>query len=177
MSDRRKFFKQAGALAAVPLSAVVLPQAESTIAFVQTTPRDASKNGIVIENAEMRLLIGQNAQALSLVHKASGQECLAANAEVPMFTVTQYRPYDNELQLAYPAKVTQFPGQSVRREGDFIGKSRAFLDYPQYWLRSTLVYENGPERFFPDGLLGGCGRHEIGNGQGVSRGDGWPVPL
>jgi hypothetical protein len=64
----------------------------------------------------MRLLIGQNAQALSLVHKASGQECLAANTEVPMFTVTQYRPYDNELQLAYPAKVTQFPGQSVRRE-------------------------------------------------------------
>jgi len=30
--------------------------------------------------------------------------------------VTQYRPYDNELQLAYPAKITHFPADQVRRE-------------------------------------------------------------
>ena len=82
-------------------------------AFAQTAPGAASQDAIVIENAEMRLLIGENAQALSLIHKDTGQECLAVGAGVPMFTVTQYRPYDNELQLAYPAKVTQFPGQSV----------------------------------------------------------------
>ena len=129
MSDRRTFFQQAGALAAVPWSGVALPPTESAAAFAQTAPGAASQDAIVIENAEMRLLIGENAQALSLIHKDTGQECLAVGAGVPMFTVTQYRPYDNELQLAYPAKVTQFPGQSVRRQGNQLFVSFALVGY------------------------------------------------
>jgi len=66
----------------------------------------------------MRLVINPDGTAHSLIHKPSGEECLAQNTGESVFNVTQYRPYDNELQLAFPAKVTQFPSDSVRRETD-----------------------------------------------------------
>ncbi|MBN1290865.1 MAG: hypothetical protein JXB48_03420 [Candidatus Latescibacteria bacterium] len=76
------------------------------------------KADITIENAEMRLIIGENGCAQSLIHKQSGQECLAGTKTLPAFTVTQYRPYENELQLAYPAKEKSFAAESVRKEND-----------------------------------------------------------
>jgi hypothetical protein len=82
-----------------------------------------------LENPDFRLVIGHDGRARSLVHKATGQECLAPQAAVPMFTVTQYRPYDNELQLAYPAKVTSFPAQSVQMRGDKLIVSFALVGY------------------------------------------------
>ena len=91
-------------------------------------------DAIVLENAEMRLEINSTGTARSLVHKPSGQECLARDVEVPMFTLTQDRPYDNELQLAYPAEVTHFAGTQVRRESnnllvefDLIGYSASIV--------------------------------------------------
>jgi hypothetical protein len=95
--SRRQFLKEAGLLA------VAAP---------------ASKQAIVLENAEMRLILAPDGAAKSLIHKASGQECLAAGVALPVFTVTQYRPYDNELQLAYPAKPRDFPAEAIRREED-----------------------------------------------------------
>jgi hypothetical protein len=82
-----------------------------------------------LENSDFRLVIGDDGRTRSLVHKATGQECLAQQAAVPMFTLTQYRPYDNELQLAYPAKVTSFPAQSVQRRGDELIVSFALVGY------------------------------------------------
>jgi len=73
---------------------------------------------IVIENAEFTLVIGADAIVRSLVHKSSGEECLLAALKVPAFSITQYRPYDNELQLSYPAKSKTFPARSVVRKGD-----------------------------------------------------------
>jgi len=77
-------------------------------------------DSVVLENAEMRLDISSRGKARSLIHKASGQECLVPDADVPMFTLTQDRPYDNELQLAYPAEVTEFSAIEVRRVGDHL---------------------------------------------------------
>jgi hypothetical protein len=77
-------------------------------------------DNIVLENVEMRLEISPSGTARSLIHKASGQECLAHDMDVPMFTLTQDRPYDNELQLAYPAEVTHFTAAQVKREGDHL---------------------------------------------------------
>jgi hypothetical protein len=129
MSDRRQFFKQAGALAAVPLARTPLAQGV-TKGEEDPPPRAASEaNGIVLENSDFRLVIGDDGRTRSLVHKATGQECLAQQAAVPMFTLTQYRPYDNELQLSYPAKVTSFPAQSVQRRGDELIVSFALVGY------------------------------------------------
>jgi hypothetical protein len=84
---------------------------------------------IVLENAEMRLVISPAGFAQSLIHKATGQECLEGNTGTPMFTVTQYRPYDNELQLAYPAKTKHFPVERVRRENDSLIVTFALVGY------------------------------------------------
>ncbi len=73
---------------------------------------------VTIENREMRLTLGDDSRAVSLVHKATGQECLAPGINEPAFSLTQYRPYDNEVQLAYPARSTTFKSKSVVREGD-----------------------------------------------------------
>ncbi len=90
------------------------------LAFVSCLDKDkaSSINDVVIENPQMRLVIGSKGEALSLIHKGSGQECLIAGENTPVFSITQYRPYDNELQLAYPAKRRIFPADSVYREGD-----------------------------------------------------------
>lgn len=74
--------------------------------------------GIVIENARMRLVIGHDGQALSLIHKQSGQECLEKGTRTPAFSVTQYRPDMSELRFKYPAITRTYAADSVYRDGD-----------------------------------------------------------
>ena len=146
MSDRRKFFKQAGAVAAVSWSRISFSRESTTCETTDVAPGRVSAvaaeaNGIVLENQEMRLVIAENGQAQSLVHKPSGQECLAAGLDVPMFAAIQYRPYDNELQLGYPAKVTSFPAEAVRRDGDKLVVAFALVGYEAtIGLRITESY-------------------------------------
>jgi hypothetical protein len=116
MSHRRQFLKQAGLLTLNSWAA--LPE----------VPTQRSE-GIVIENREMRLALSKDGTARHLIHKASGQECLAPAADVPAFTLTQYRPYDNELQLSYPAKPKVFPAERVRRDRNQLVISFALVGY------------------------------------------------
>ena len=80
--------------------------------------RAAGGEDVVIENAAMRLVIGADGVARSLVHKATGEECLATKVPTPICAITQYRPYDNENFLIYPAKPRIFPANRVERRGD-----------------------------------------------------------
>ena len=84
---------------------------------------------ITIENAEMRLVIGSDGTARSLIHKASRQECLMEGVKLPVFTITQDRPYDNENQLAYPAKSKTFAADSISRVGDDLIINFELTDY------------------------------------------------
>jgi hypothetical protein len=76
------------------------------------------KQDIVIENEELRLVVGEDCIVKSLVHKATGEECLVTGEDIPLFTVTQERPFNNEVKLAHPNKRTTFWGNRLRREGD-----------------------------------------------------------
>lgn len=78
----------------------------------------ASPDDVIIENTEMRLVIGCDGISKSLLHKPTGQECLDAEEELPVCALTQYRPYDNENFLMFPAKPRTFPANKIRREGD-----------------------------------------------------------
>ena len=122
MTDRREFLKGAGVIGLTSLSNSLHGQTRSAGTVTSTVSSNPAPqieaDAIVLENAEMRLVIGPDATARSLIHKPTGQECLASGTPVPMFNATNYRPYDNELQLAYPAKVTQFSADHVRKEGD-----------------------------------------------------------
>ena len=59
---------------------------------------------IIIENARFRLTLGSDCIAKSLVHKETCEECLLSGAQMPLFSVTQERPFNNESkQVLSPA--------------------------------------------------------------------------
>ena len=73
---------------------------------------------ITIENARFRLTIGADAITKSLVHKATGEELLDLRDPTPFFSVTQRRPFNNEIKLVHPHTRTTYPANSLRRDGD-----------------------------------------------------------
>ncbi|MBR4769008.1 MAG: hypothetical protein IK088_08540 [Lachnospiraceae bacterium] len=80
---------------------------------------EQTENGIIIlENDAFRLEIGADCIVKSLVVKSTGEECCEPDEEIAFFSVTQDRPFNNEVKLAHPNKRTTYPGNRVRREGD-----------------------------------------------------------
>ena len=125
--QRRNFLK--GGAAALWLSQ---EKAEARILSTASEARDrgtAHENSVVIENKEFRLVIGADGITESLVHLAADEELLAPGSDVPAFTVTQRRPYNNELQLALPARETVFPAKSVRQVQDRLEIKFALVDH------------------------------------------------
>ena len=94
-----------------------------------TEKQPEATNSVIIENAEMRLIINSDGTAQSLIHKATGQECLMPNIKKPVFAITQDRPYDNEVQLSYPAKSKTFAADSVYRVGNNLIVNFELTDY------------------------------------------------
>ncbi|MBQ3573967.1 MAG: hypothetical protein IJA16_05155 [Clostridia bacterium] len=86
-------------------------------------------NSILIENKSFCLKIREDAMAESLIFKPTGEECLAANEEIPFFSVTEDRPYNNEIKLAHPNKRTTFSANRVRREGNKLIVGFELLDF------------------------------------------------
>ena len=78
------------------------------------------QRAIVIENARFRLELGDDAVVKSLILKPSGEECVAGRDSVPLFSVTQDRPFNNEVKLVYPNKRTTYPANALKREGDHL---------------------------------------------------------
>ena len=77
-----------------------------------------SSDDVVLENSRFRLVVGSDAVPKSLVVKATGAECLVRDELSPMFSVTQERPFNNEIKLIYPHKRTTYRANSLRREGN-----------------------------------------------------------
>ena len=72
----------------------------------------------VFENKKFRLTVGENAITESLIYKENGEELLKEGEEIALFSVTQLRPFNNEVKLAYMNKRTlqQGNGYPVRPE-------------------------------------------------------------
>lgn len=73
---------------------------------------------IVLENNKFRLTLTDGCHADSLVLKSNGEECIYREDTTPFFSITEERPYNNEIKLAHPNKRTTFAANRVRREGD-----------------------------------------------------------
>ena len=73
---------------------------------------------IIIENEQFRLIISKEGFSKSLILKPGNEECLISGKKIPIATITQERPYQNEIKLAYPTRETTFKSNSVRKEGD-----------------------------------------------------------
>lgn len=72
---------------------------------------------IIIENSKFSLVIDEACRAESLVFKATGEQLLASE-RLPLFSVTQERPFNNEIKLIYMNKRTTYPANRVRQEGN-----------------------------------------------------------
>ena len=82
----------------------------------QSTINDEDE--IVIENEQFKLIIQSNGTSKSLVFKPTNEECLITGENIPLFSVTQERPYHNEIKLGHPNKEMTFQANSIKREGD-----------------------------------------------------------
>ena len=100
------------------ISYILLVLFVSQFAACLGTEKDMQVSDIIIENAEMKLILSRQGTAKNLIHKATGQACLIKGLSLPVFSITQDRPYDDEVQLAYPAKRKTFGSNSIHRVGD-----------------------------------------------------------
>jgi len=71
---------------------------------------------IIIENEMFRLELSPECVTASLFCKKTGEECLETGTGIPLFSLTEERPYNNEIKLAHPNKRTTFNANRVRRE-------------------------------------------------------------
>lgn len=73
---------------------------------------------ITIENKRFKLIINDNCTSESLIYKPLSEECLFVGKKMPLFTITEKRPFNNEIKLAYPNKRTTFKANRIRKESD-----------------------------------------------------------
>ena len=73
---------------------------------------------IILENKSFRLTVGEDAIVRSLIVRETNTECLRQGEEIALFSVTQERPFNNEVKLAHPNKRTTCQANRIRREGN-----------------------------------------------------------
>ena len=75
-------------------------------------------NFICIQNDLFLLTVNEFAVAESLIFKPTGEECLVTGECMPLFSLTEERPFNNEVKLAYPNKRMTMNANRLRREGN-----------------------------------------------------------
>ena len=93
-------------------------------------------NNYTFENKNFRLTVGENATAESLVYKPTGEELLFAGEDIPLFSVTQLRPFNNEVKLAYMNKRTTFEANKISVEGNQI-----LIDFEIIPYRAVVTFD------------------------------------
>jgi len=77
---------------------------------------DSTLKQFVIENETFALYLRSDCVAEHLIHKATGIECLMEGEETALFSLTEQRPFNNEIKLAHPNKRMTFQANRVRME-------------------------------------------------------------
>jgi len=95
---------------------------------------------VTVENARMRLTVGDDAVVRSLVLKETGEELLSADEPMPLCTVTQERFFNNEIKLAYPCRETTCRANRIRREGD-----RLFVGFELVGYEAEIAVREAPD--------------------------------
>jgi len=74
----------------------------------------------IFENKNFALTVREDAITTSLVYKKTGEDLLFANENVSLFSLTQLRPFNNEVKLAYMNKRTTYEANKISVDGDTI---------------------------------------------------------
>lgn len=83
---------------------------------------------IILENEIFQLILSAAGKAESLILKETGKQCLYEE-KLPFFTLTEERPFNNEIRLAHPTKQTTFDADRVRMEDGKLIVGFALIDF------------------------------------------------
>lgn len=78
------------------------------------------KSDIIIENDDFKLIISSDAKPKSLISKAINEECLIQGTNIPISAITQERPYQNEIKLAYPCEEKTFKANTIQKDDNLL---------------------------------------------------------
>ena len=98
------------------LAAVLLAFSSTSIQSCSEGPDQ--KTGIVFETETFKLTVGEDAIAKSLVIKKTNEEMLLKGTDVPLFSVTQDKPFNNEIKLQHPNTRTTYKANSLSWDGE-----------------------------------------------------------
>ena len=87
------------------------------------------KQSVILENDIFRLVLTPDCVAESLVLKSNGEECIYMSERLPFFSLTEERPYNNEIKLAHPNRRTTFEANRVRMEGNKLIVGFELIDF------------------------------------------------
>ena len=105
---------------------------------------------VVIRNDQFVLTLGGDATVRSLMLAETGEELSDGSERISFCTVTQERPFVNEVKLAHPNKRTDYRATALRRDGDrlIVG-----FEHRQYEACITLKETPSYVAFALDGFL------------------------
>ena len=75
---------------------------------------------LVFENKQVILKIKEDCTAESLIFRKSGEELLIPEEKLPLFAVSQQRPFNNEVKLAHMNKYTTYYANRIRLEAGML---------------------------------------------------------
>ncbi len=75
---------------------------------------------IILKNESFTLTVGEDCIVRSLRLNKTGEECVEPGEETALFSVTQERPFNNEVKLAHPNRRLTCQGTRLRREGNLL---------------------------------------------------------
>ena len=98
---------------------LLLTLAAVSLSVIQgCSSRQAQDSGIVLETETFKLVLGKDATAQSLVVKKTNEEMLLKDTKLPLFSVTQERPFNNEIKLQHPNTRTTYNADSLAWDGE-----------------------------------------------------------
>ena len=100
----------------------------------------------IFENKRFCLTVSENAVAESLIYKETGEEMLSLGENISLFSLTQLRPFNNEVKLAYMNKRTTFSANRIELDGNTITvsfeiipcKAKVTFDVKDNYITFTL---------------------------------------
>ena len=114
MITDKKYNRLPGVAGIVAVAVMAL----SILTVQSCTEKSNAKDCIVLETETFRLTLGSDAVARSLVIKETNEEMLVKGAGVPLFSVTQDRPFNNEIKLEHPNTRTIYRADSLSWDGE-----------------------------------------------------------
>lgn len=110
---------------------------------------------IIIGNKYFQLTVGDDCKVKSFLRLSTGKNLAVADEEISLFSVTQDRPFNNEIKLAYMNKKTTYQANRLTRDGslltvgfelapyDALVNVKECDDYVSFTLRGFRVHPDG----------------------------------